>query len=163
MQKVLPFFMSIFLVVSAFAQSYTSDSSFAIPRRPPPGIGPTFGYRGASNHLVELGVTYAEAGHGVVGYDLAYVSNLKKGADHLSGYSFSFFSGFAFIETGINGTLYTNYEKYRLYIRPNMGIGIAGISTLSYGYNFSMGKNVFKEQISPHELRFIIRLPFGII
>jgi hypothetical protein len=141
-----------------------SDSTYFPLNRGRSGMGPIIGYRGFGNHFLEAGITYAEvAGHGGAGIELSYLSNLKTGDEHLSAYSFGWYSGFLFFEKGINGTVYTDYKKARLYLRPYLGLGIAGIATVGYGYNFSIGKNIFKEQISRHEIRLIVRFPFGLI
>lgn len=139
-----------------------TNDSFVLNSSSSPRIGPVAGYRGFKNSIAELGFTIAAIGHGIVGYEVSYLNNLKQGDENLSGISMGFYKGFAFFETGINGTIYTNFDQSQFCVRPYIGIGVGGIITLGYGYNFSPGKTHFKEQISPHEFRIIGRIPIEI-
>ena len=125
------------------------------------GVGPVIAYRGFGSHFLEAGITVAAGGHGIIGLELTYLDNLKKGEAHISGYSIGKYTGFAFLEVGINGTLFTDYKSSRFYLRPSLGFGFGGIATLGYGYNFCFGKDIYKGNVPRHEFRLVCRLPFG--
>jgi hypothetical protein len=126
------------------------------------GIGPILAYRGFNNHFLEVGITRAWASHGIGGIELSFLSNLRGKDERLHGYSFSKYLGFAFFEVAATGTLYTNYQQAKLYITPSIGLGIGGIATVNYGYNFSLGDSWINDRISRHEIRIVLRYPFGI-
>ena len=161
---ILLIVLSCGFLFHSFGQN-DSSQNFQLPYphgASPPSFGPIVGYRGFGNSFLELGLTNASGGHGIVGFEYSFLNNLKSGDANLSGFSMGYYKGFAFIETGIIGTVYTNFNYSNLYIRPHLGLGIGGIVTLCYGYNFSIGRNHFKEQISPHEFRAIARFPIGL-
>lgn len=125
------------------------------------GFGPVIAYRGFGGHFLEAGITAATGSHGIIGVELTYMDNLKKGDEHISGYSIGKYTGFLFFETGINGTLFTDYKSSRFFLRPYLGFGLGGIATFGYGYNFCFGKNIYKGEVPRHEFRLVFRLPFG--
>ncbi len=150
------------LISYCVGQSDTTNSTnYNVINKSPIGVGPVIGYRGFNNSLFELGFTIAGSGHGIVGHEFSFLNNLKQNNDNLSGFSLGYYRGFAFFETGINGTVYTNFDQSSLHIRPFLGLGLGGILTLCYGYNFSLSKNHFKDLISNHEFRLIARFPIG--
>ena len=119
-------------------------------------FGPTIGYRGFRNHFLELGVFHAGVGHGMVGWELNLLSNLKKN-DPVHGLSVGYITGFAFFEVGLRGTAYTNFDQITPYAQPSFGMGWGGFATVNYGINIPVWKNHFKEQVSLHEVRLIFR------
>lgn len=160
--------MRLWLLVILFAlnsgflicQSSINDSIQYVEIHGPSNIiGPVMGYRGVGNHLAEIGLFFGTASHGVTGFDASYVTNFKKGNEQLSGISLSYFGVFAIFEAGVNGTLYLSRSDALMYLRPYFAMGIGGFITLGYGYNISLGKNVFRHQINQHELRLIVRIP----
>ena len=66
---------------------------------------------------------------------------------------------------GIGGAITTEFkyqwfqEKHDWIITPKYGFGLAGIVTLSYGFNISLNERPF-EQIGKHQFSIIFNLPF---
>lgn len=143
--------------------STNNSMSYGIvnPNRYKAHPGVLIGYRGFRNHFLELGMMYAGGRHGITGFELTTISNLKK-EDHLAGVSIGYFSGFAYMEVGIIGTVYSDFQNVTPYLKPSFGLGAGGFGTVNYGINIPIGRNHFKEQVSLHELRLIIRWPLSI-
>lgn len=154
----------LILMLSAIAFANGQDTLVLhnMPNQNHTSLGAVLAYRGFNNHFLEAGITYAAVGHGVSGVELTFMSNLQSQDDLLHGYSISRYAGFAFFEAALSGILYTNYKGAKFYINPSLGIGFGGFATLNYGYNFSFGKSWINERISRHEIRLVLRYPFGV-
>ena len=120
MRKTVTLFLLFGISLAAHAQSHTIVE----------GINPVTGYRGVGNHFLEVGITKYGATHGIVGLEASYLNNLKTDQENISGLSLGYYSGFAIFEAGINGTLYTNFDAFNLFVRPSFGLGVGGIITI---------------------------------
>ncbi len=130
-----------FLILGIRAQQDTS-AVWEVPNRyAEVNHAPVVGYRGFSEHWLELGWSRSVAGHGVVGFELTYANNLKSDSLNLSGFSLGYF------------------KHAQVTLRPYFGLGLSSFLSLSYGYNIPLGNPRFSDQINPHEFRLVCRIP----
>lgn len=125
------------------------------------GFGPTLGYRGIHPSFLEMGVTFAQIGHGVVGWELNYLSNLKFDDQYMHGLSLGYYKGFAIFEVGMNATSYSDFDHFNLTLRPHIDLGIGGLLVVGYGYNLPLLNSTLNDQINSHELRLMARWAIG--
>lgn len=155
----LAFSAALCSTILAQKDSAKVDTTFIIEPYNNTAIGPIIGYRGFSKSFGEIGIALAAFGHGVVGYELTYMNNFKKSADNISGFCFGLYKGFAIFETGIQGNLFTNFSESKFYLKPFFALGIGGVATFGYGYNFTLGDKFMSDFMNPHEFRVILRIP----
>jgi hypothetical protein len=119
---------------------------------------PILGYRGGRNHFMEVGIGVMGIGHGVVGWEITYLSNLSRNTP-IHGAAIGYFRGFAFFETGLQATALSGPNSRHILFKPSLGLGIGGIATVNYGYNLSLFKLGTEVQPNRHEVRVVIRWP----
>lgn len=91
------------------------------------------------------------------GLEFGVLNNFASGKDNLTGFSLNYYSGWALLEFGLTANYYTNWNLGRVYLKPYIGAGILGIINVSYGHNFSLGKNHFEDSVSDDEFRISLR------
>ncbi|MEM7658727.1 MAG: hypothetical protein AAF399_21565 [Bacteroidota bacterium] len=147
------------IVDQATKDSLAQESQQIVENRYGDKWGPVIGYRGIRSPFLEVGITRAGGRTGLLGWEVSGYSNLST-SDPLHGFSVGHFTGFAFFEIGARVNVLTNFERYRLYLQPSAGLGIGGYLTLNYGFQIPMGRHLFREQVSLHEIRAVFRWPF---
>jgi hypothetical protein len=114
-------------------------------------------YRGKET-FIELGISARRSDWLYYdGLELGVLNNFASGKDNLTGFSLNYYSGWALFEFGLTANYYTNWDLGRVYLKPYIGAGILGILNVSYGHNFSLGKNHFEDSVSSDEFRISIR------
>ena len=125
-------------------------------------ICPIIAYRG-NTPLVELGVAMFgyDRSH-YRGLELTALNNLAERRDNLTGLSLNYFDGWAIFEFGLTASYYTNWDLSRVYLKPYISAGLWGVVNISYGHNFSLGKDHFSELLNSDEFRVSLRYIFGL-
>ncbi|MCC6721463.1 MAG: hypothetical protein IT243_04620 [Bacteroidia bacterium] len=124
------------------------------------GFDITIGYQYQKYHAIEIGIGHGSRGDelGSLIYrnyhicsEILFNTPQKTITGFKIGYSWSAVAG----TVAAQALYYTNFEKSALAFRPEIGLSLAGMIDLAYGYNFYIidklnqtGKNVFSARLT---------------